>query len=248
MHGLTDALLQFDPLYTATWYMDFGAAVEEIYELGTEYPGLEHACYNPYEIYRVIEKLPYRDVYQIFDKELEGGAQLEEILSVIERSKANARRRALDVETASVFSSPTSPSPPAISVKKRQRSTQPKIKTKLIPSLMEIIIPEEIKTLLPPNKDLDVQAACWSGAKGVERAETADDPLTADPAPMAHVQLVTQVPMAHVQLVTQVPTAHVQLVTQVPMAHVQPVTRVPVTHVQLVTLVPTGATHISPAF
>ena len=194
MPGLTDSFLQADPGFTATWYLDFGKAVEEIYELGTKYPGLEHDCYNPCEIYRIIEKLPFRDVYQIYDKELEGRAQLEEILSVIQRSKANARRRALDVETASVFSSPTSPSPPAISVKKRQRSTRPKIKTKLIPSLMEIIIPEEIKTLLPPNKDLDEQAACWSGAQGVERAETADDPLTADPAPMAHAQLVPQVP------------------------------------------------------
>ena len=30
------------------------------------------------------------------------------------------------------------------------------------------------------------QAACWRGAQGVERAETAVDPLTADPVPVAY--------------------------------------------------------------
>ena len=58
--GLTDTLLQSDPGFTATWYLDFGAAVEEIFELGTKYPGLEHDCYNPYEINRIIEKLSFR--------------------------------------------------------------------------------------------------------------------------------------------------------------------------------------------
>ena len=49
------------------------------------------------------------------------------------------------METASVFSSPTSPSPPAISVTKRRRSTRPKKRRTLIPSLMEVYIPAEIK-------------------------------------------------------------------------------------------------------
>ena len=87
MPGLTDTLLQSDPGLTATWYLDFRAAVEDIYDLGTKRASLEHACFNPETITIITDKLPFSDSYLLHD-------HLKEIMNMIKKRKANAQKRA----------------------------------------------------------------------------------------------------------------------------------------------------------
>ena len=94
MPGLTDTLLQSDPGLTATWYLDFRAAVEDIYDLGTKRASLEHACFNPETITIITDKLPFSDSYLLHDNNLEGKAHLKEIMNMIKKRKANAQKRA----------------------------------------------------------------------------------------------------------------------------------------------------------
>ena len=105
MPCLTEAQVQSDPAHTAFWYLDFGAAFEDIYELGTRCPKLGLTCFNPVTISTIINKLPFNVVNILYDSELWGQAQLEEILIIIKRRKVNAQRRALDMDTAGIFSS-----------------------------------------------------------------------------------------------------------------------------------------------
>ena len=93
MLGLTDALLQSDPGFTATWYLDFGAAVEEIYDHGTKRASLEHACFNPETITIITDKLPFSDSYLLSDSTLEGKDHLKEIMNMIKKRKINAQKR-----------------------------------------------------------------------------------------------------------------------------------------------------------
>ena len=87
MPGLTDTLLQSDPGLTATWYLDFRAAVEDIYDLGTKRASLEHACFNPETITIITDKLPFSDSYLLHD-------HLKEIMNMIKNRKANAQKQA----------------------------------------------------------------------------------------------------------------------------------------------------------
>ena len=106
MPGLTDTLLQSDPGFTATWYLDFGAAVEDIYDLGAKRASLEHTCFNPETI---TDKLPFSDSYLLSDSNLEGKAHLKEIINMIKKRKANAQKRAnnkynSDIKTSTIVS------------------------------------------------------------------------------------------------------------------------------------------------
>ena len=74
MPGLTDTQVQSYPSQTAIWYLDFGASVKEIYELGTRCPKLWLTCFNPVAISTIINKLPYNVVNLIYDSELWGQA------------------------------------------------------------------------------------------------------------------------------------------------------------------------------
>ena len=87
-------MLQSDPGFTATWYLDFGHAVEEIYDLGTERASLEHTCFNPETITIITDKLPFSDSYLLSDSNLEGKAHLKEIINIIKKRKASAQKRA----------------------------------------------------------------------------------------------------------------------------------------------------------
>ena len=92
--GLSDALVEADPGHAADWYLDYGAAVEEILELGKRSPNLAMTCFDTDTISVITDKLPFRDILYIYDIELTGQAQLKEILSLIRRRKVNARKRA----------------------------------------------------------------------------------------------------------------------------------------------------------
>ena len=119
MPGLTDAQVQ--------------SSVEEIYELGTRCPKLGLTCFNHVAISTIINKLPYNVVNLIYDSELWGQAQLEEILTIIRSRKSNAQRRALDMDTAAIFSfSPHFLCPPATRVRERRPNSEKKAELRLL--------------------------------------------------------------------------------------------------------------------
>ena len=133
MPGLTDTQVQSYPSHAAIWYLDFGASVEEIYGLGTRCPKLGLTCFNPVAISTIINKLPYNVVNLIYDSELWGQAQLEEILTIIRSRKSNAQRRALDMDTAAIFSfSPHFLCPTATRVRERRPSSEKKAELRLL--------------------------------------------------------------------------------------------------------------------
>ena len=105
MPGLTDTLLQSDPGFTVTWCLDFGVAVEDIYDLGTKCASLEHTCFNPETITIITDKLPFSDSYLLSDSNLEGKAHLKEIINMIKKRKANAQKRANNKYNADIKTS-----------------------------------------------------------------------------------------------------------------------------------------------
>ena len=125
MPGLTDALLQSDPSFTATWYLDFGGAVEEIYDLGTKRASLEHACFNPETITTITDKLPFRESYLLHNSALEGQAYLKEIMNMIKKRKANAQKRATNKYNAEVKNMPVATAP-YMAISKQNLSATPR--------------------------------------------------------------------------------------------------------------------------
>ena len=107
MPGLTDTLLQADPGFTATLYLDFGAAVEDIYDLGTKRASLEHTCFNAETITIITDKLPFSDSYLLSDSNLEGKAHLKEIINLIKKRKASAQKRASNKYNSDIKTSTT---------------------------------------------------------------------------------------------------------------------------------------------
>ena len=100
-----------DPGFTATWYLEFGATVEEIYDLGTKRASLEHACFNPETITIITDKLPFSDSYQLHDSTLEGQDHLKEIMNMIKKRKVNAQKRANNIYNAEIRNSPLTTTP-----------------------------------------------------------------------------------------------------------------------------------------
>ena len=94
MAKLTDALVQLDPGYTAIWYLDFGAVVEDILELGKRSETLAMTCYSSDTICFITKHLPFMDYNNICDSDLEGLDLLQEILILVKSRRANAQRRA----------------------------------------------------------------------------------------------------------------------------------------------------------
>ena len=67
MNDLTDFLMESDPGYAAIWYLDYGAAVEEIIELGKRSSTLAMTCFDMNTICIIIDKLPFRYVQLIYE-------------------------------------------------------------------------------------------------------------------------------------------------------------------------------------
>ena len=155
MEVLTDAINEADPSYTKNWFLDYGAAVEDILELGSRSTKLAMSCFSTNTLSLIMCKLPFHVEEQVYDSELTGKSLLEEISAIIKSRRINAHRRAVGKNRTLIFS-PSSPSPghPGTTVRKRRcrRSIRPRKKAGLqLQPLMDVFIPDDIKSELSRN-------------------------------------------------------------------------------------------------
>jgi hypothetical protein len=88
--GLTDRLVETDPSYAATWFLDYGNAVKEVLNLGDQGPELEALAFSAPALYTITSRLPPTMISEIRGTKRHGKLMLGTISAAISKARIEA--------------------------------------------------------------------------------------------------------------------------------------------------------------